>query len=146
MVQIILLLASYFDVRENRIPNKLNVAGMASGLLLAAVRSDRKLPEAVVGALFMLFTGVLCWIIKAIRGGDAKLLCVLGVYLGWENALNCFVYSLLVAGVAGFPLVLSKFFTKKTGQTEVPFALLLTVGTFLGKNFGFLWNLSSGLF
>jgi len=141
MVQILLLLSCYFDVKESRIPNWLILTGLTGGLLFAVVHPERKLSEAVVGAMASLVVGFLCWLLKAVRGGDAKLFCALGAYLGWEMALNCFSYALLVAGAVGLPLVVVKFFTKKTGHTEVPFALMLTVGTFLAKQFGFLWEL-----
>lgn len=128
MVLVLLILAACFDVKENRIPNILNATGLVMGFMVAIVHPEKKLLEALVGASVSFLVGFVCWILKAIRGGDAKLLCAAGSFLGWQMFLRCFFYAMLVAAIAGLPMVILKFLTKKKGQTEFPFALAVLAG------------------
>ena len=104
----LLLWASFEDLRRQRIPNFLTVGAACAGLLLAPLSSWQALTACLVGFLAALLLGILFWLLGVFRAGDAKLYAALGMLLGWRGVLNCFLWSMLVAGAAGFVLLLAR--------------------------------------
>ena len=79
---LILLLgaASAQDIKRRKISNKLNIIGLICGILCAAFDTALTVGEAVLGAIVALCIGIVCWLLKVFRAGDAKLLCAVGIY------------------------------------------------------------------
>lgn len=120
-----ILLAAAFasDIRTMRIPNRLNVAALAAGLLFHALAGAyrglqpsswdlSRLPDvlhasghgllfalsgAATGFALMLFL----YRLGAIGGGDVKLFAALGSWIGMTETLDCAMYAVLAAGLYG---------------------------------------------
>lgn len=138
---VLLVLASAQDIKERKIANKLNVAGLLCGLVLSFFRPDITFGESALGAAVALGVGFACWMLKIFRAGDAKLLCAVGAFVGWKMSLNCLLLAILVGAVAGIPLLIKRLVKKEKGFTKFPFATAITAGTLIGVHIGYIWEL-----
>lgn len=112
----ILLVLSYIDLREYRLPNPLTYSLIAIGLIWSYLRAD--ISAALIGALAAYLSFVLiAWGFKRLRGidglgrGDAKLLAAGGAWCGW-TALPMIV---LFASLLGILAALLAPFKRQTG-------------------------------
>ena len=119
-----ILLAAAFvsDIRTMRIPNRLNVAALAAGLLWHALAgawagwhdasssgswfaalqaAGRGLIDAGAGAGAGFALMLLPYVLGAVGGGDVKLFAALGSWIGAREIFDCAVCSILAAGVYG---------------------------------------------
>ncbi len=93
----ILVAAAVLDLRTGRIPNKLTLGGLIAGLLLRAFDGIEPLAHGVLGAGLALLIALPFFAVRALGGGDVKLLIVVGAFMG-EGRL---VGALLLIGVLG---------------------------------------------
>lgn len=105
-LSILLALAIRSDLATRRIPNRLIVAGIASGLLCAiwagATAPPSSIPSpgaAVLGMLsgFALF--VPFHLLRVLGAGDVKLMAAVGVWLGPAATMQAALYVVLAGGV-----------------------------------------------
>ena len=120
-----ILLAAAFvsDMRTMRIPNRLNAAALAAGLLFhmaagiwtvwsepaasgpwmtAALRAaGHGLLAACLGAGAGFAMTLPLYRLGAVGGGDVKLFAALGSWLGMRETFDCLVYAILAAGAYG---------------------------------------------
>lgn len=105
---VMLIGAALSDLTAYRIPNSITVGGAVLGLLLALFGGEDAVKASLIGFAAALAAGVLLWLVGALRAGDAKLYAAVGMLLGWRGVLNCFLWSMLIAGTAGVALLLSR--------------------------------------
>ncbi|MDY5611918.1 A24 family peptidase [Dysosmobacter sp.] len=87
-----LLAASWTDWKRRRIPNRLSVTMAAAGVLLGLVTGGLSVLLGSLGGLAAgLTVGVILWLLKTFRAGDAKLLAALGAMMGWRWLVACFL-------------------------------------------------------
>ena len=106
LTALLLLWASFEDLKRQRIPNFLTVGAACAGFVFALFSSWQTLKASLIGFLAALLLGGLFWLLGVFRAGDAKLYAALGMLLGWQGVLNCFLWSMLTAGSVGFLLLL----------------------------------------
>ncbi|MEK6924161.1 MAG: prepilin peptidase [Candidatus Micrarchaeota archaeon] len=98
--------ASFFDLRERRIPNALNFAAGA----LAAAAAVASGAEMIPFALFSLFSFIFAYALYKLgawAGGDAKFFTALCMLLGVESQALLFVPALFLISVAvSLPFIL----------------------------------------
>lgn len=140
-LMLLLGVASVQDIKQRKIPNKLNLAGFACGILCSIFDNTFAVSEAILGAAVALCIGVVCWFLKVFRAGDAKLLCAVGAFVGWKMSINVFLFSLLAGVVAGLPYVIFRLVRKEKGLTKFPFATAIMAGTIVGMHAGYLWEI-----
>lgn len=87
------------DVRSRRVPNALAVAGLAAGLVLAALSGWVALLGSLAGA--GVFGGVLfvCWLCGLVGAGDAKAGFAFGALLGIPGAIEGLLWGAVVGVV-----------------------------------------------
>ncbi|MFT3921672.1 MAG: prepilin peptidase [Myxococcales bacterium] len=115
-----LVIATFVDLEWMEIPDEVSLPGAALGLATAGFRNHPGALEAAVGAGvgFLIVQLAFVWGYELITGrrgmgeGDAKLLLMIGAFLGWQSVLFVLVagsfQGLLAAGVAmilGVPLI-----------------------------------------
>lgn len=100
----LLVLAAGIDVRTGRIPNKLTAAGLVAAFLLLAPGGPAALWSGVGGAALAFALAFPLFAVRAMGGGDVKLLTVAGAFLGTGRV----VPALLITAVAGGVLALAE--------------------------------------
>jgi leader peptidase (prepilin peptidase)/N-methyltransferase len=115
-----LLVATFVDLEWMEIPDEVSLPGAALGLATVGLRTGPGPLSAAIGAGvgFLIVQGLFVVAYELIAGrrgmgeGDAKLLLMIGAFLGWEAVLFALVagsmQGLLAAGLAtafGVPLV-----------------------------------------
>jgi prepilin peptidase CpaA len=99
---IFMAIVAAYDLRERRIPNRLNLAGLVVGLTL----------QMALGGVQGFFAGVsgfavgfailfLPFAAGMVGGGDVKFVAAVGAYLGWELLLVGLGIGVVVGGVVG---------------------------------------------
>lgn len=101
--------ATYWDLRERRIPNAVTLPALGLALCLhGATQAGQGLLLSALGALAagaLLLPG---YLLKATGAGDVKLLMAVGAFLAWPSALLAGLLSLVVGGVLGLVFALLK--------------------------------------
>lgn len=139
----LLVTASFTDLNEGIIPDRLTYPGIISGFILAwfSIGLSNALLGAVVfgGLLFLvstLFHG-------GMGGGDVKLAALIGAFTGWQGAIMVFVLSSVLAAVWVLPLCLQG---KANRQTRIKFGPFLAASAWAVWMYGteilmFYWQL-----
>jgi len=100
----IMIVAAGTDLRTGRIPNKLTGAGLAAAFVLLAPGGPAALWGGVAGAALAFALTFPLFAMRALGGGDVKLLTVAGAFLGTGRV----VPALLITAIAGGVLALAE--------------------------------------
>lgn len=92
-------LAIGFDVAQRRIPNWLNFAGMAGGLLFSAALGASALYASLLGLAAGLGVQLIPFFFGWVGAGDVKLFGAIGAVFGLSWIPRLFVYSALLGGL-----------------------------------------------
>lgn len=107
---IFLCVVCYYDVKQSRIPNWLNVSGALAGLLYHLIVNHI---DGLINSVFGLLAGgiimLILYVFKAIGAGDVKLFAAVGAICGVLFTLYAVMYSIIFAGIIGLIILL---FTK----------------------------------
>lgn len=131
---LILSIATYKDLREYRIPDKLIVSSVVILLFLRIWTAPEGILSYVLGALVGGIIPLLAAVIVSSRGsgflggGDIKLLFVIGGFVGIERMLLVFVLFTLLHGLL---LAIFFFVNRQYIQKEIPLAPLMLAAVVL---------------
>jgi leader peptidase (prepilin peptidase)/N-methyltransferase len=115
-----LIIATFVDLEWMEIPDEVSLPGAALGLATVGLRAAPGPVSAAVGAGvgFLVVQVLFIWVYERLTGrrgmgeGDAKLLLMIGAFLGWEAILFTLLagsmQGLIVAGIAmstGAPMI-----------------------------------------
>jgi prepilin peptidase CpaA len=102
------VLAGAYDLRYRRIPNWLVIAGFFGGLLINTWLSGlRGGYFALTGTGLAIAVYIPLYLLRAVGGGDLKLMAAVGAIVGPAIWLVLFVIASLLGGVAAIVLVLA---------------------------------------
>lgn len=100
IVVVMLLCASYYDIREKRIPNFLTFSGMGAGIIINIVSSGLKgLQFSIIGFLFGIAVFFIPFAFNFMGAGDVKLMGAVGALMGWEFTLSALLYAAIAGGI-----------------------------------------------
>lgn len=110
-VQITLLLlvciAAAYDLRYRRIPNWLVVSGLMSAAVLQfTLHGRRGLQESALGFGLALLIYVPLYLLRAMGGGDLKLMAAVGALMGPEHWFSLFLVTAILGGVLAILLLI----------------------------------------
>ncbi len=121
-----LSILAFHDWEEKQLPLEWLVFCFVFGVLFLWLNPERQLLETLLSTL--LFAGGILLVCKVTRGaigiGDALVIGLINLILGWEVAMIVFFLSLVGVGCLGIFLLLLKKVHKKTTIPFVPFILL----------------------
>jgi len=100
---VVLILAVWFDVSEQRIPNWITVGGLVGALVLRAFLGLDAVQAGVLGGALGFSLGILLFAAGVMGAGDGKFLVTVGAFLGF----GAFLRSLPLIGAFGGVLALA---------------------------------------
>lgn len=137
-----LVAISFIDLERRLIPDVISLPGILLGLVCSALLPTPGLRDAAIGAAggYLLVWGPFHKGWQLLRGrpgmmlGDAKLLAMIGAFLGWQGALFALLAGSIVGSVAGVVTALrarDRPDSEGVMLTQVPFGPFLSLGAFL---------------
>ena len=115
--------AAVIDWRTRRVPNALTLGASAVGLAFAiADRGASGLGWSLGGWAVGLLVFLPLFALRALGGGDVKLLAAFGAWLGPERVLWVAVYGAIAGGVLAVPFLLWR---RRVGATVANLSSLL---------------------
>ncbi|PMO51302.1 hypothetical protein BCT07_06320 [Vibrio breoganii] len=94
---IILCIISIYDLKENRIPNKLLVIAILLKSVVLATSSSLNYIDSILSGLVLFTLGFIFFILRAMSPGDVKLLGTIG-YLTGITQFGSLLFYLTMAG------------------------------------------------
>lgn len=94
--------ATWFDVRERRIPNGLTVGALAVALIARSMVGLPELGAGLLGASLCFIFALPFFLAGGLGGGDVKLLTAFGAFLGPGRLLTGFLVMALVGAAMAF--------------------------------------------
>lgn len=114
-------LACLWDVSQRRIPNRLILVGLLSGVALQAHASGfAGVGWSVFGALVALAVLIGPFAARVLGGGDVKLAMVAGAFLGWRGALHVILFGALAHGLVALAWVAGAGALRRLGRPVDP--------------------------
>jgi prepilin peptidase CpaA len=107
---ILLSIAVVTDVRERRIPNRLTLSGGLLGIVLGALAVGGFPVSSLAGAAIALIVAFPFFALGGLGAGDAKLLAMVGTFVGPAGLLPVVLYG----GIAGGLLALGSSLRRGT--------------------------------
>lgn len=122
---IFVLQITIVDIKEYIVPDESIIAMLLLGLIIFPVNPYVSFVTAVIG--FFGLGGIMFLLSKVSEGqigmGDAKLIAVLGLWLGIKSCFMVFLYALILGGIYGLVLMAVRHINRKTEIPFVPFVL-----------------------
>ena len=134
-----LLIISFFvDMKSQIIPNETNFIGFLVGMVLAYIKFTTS-GEAGVDALLGMVTGAGIFLLIALFAllvyrkvgmglGDVKLMGMLGLFFGFANTIQIFVFSFFIGAIVSVFLLLTKI---KKSDDYIPFGPFIVTAAFI---------------
>jgi prepilin peptidase CpaA len=149
-----ILLASWIDYSQRRVPNWLNAALLALGFAAQGFfHGSTGLTTAFLGMLTGFGLLIIPWMMHGMGAGDVKLMAAIGAWLGATLTLYSFFVGAILGGVAAVVMIVSsgrlrmacanmgEFGSAKSfGSTSqlLPYGVPLTAGTLVVLGFRML--------
>lgn len=95
----LLLGAAYSDLRTRRIPNALTFPGLLLGLGCAMLPTGITLTAAVLGVAAAMLFSLPLFALRALGGGDGKLLMAVGAFMGPQGFMTALLLTILAGGL-----------------------------------------------
>ena len=101
--------AALFDLRFRRIPNWLTALGWVAGIgFQTYLRGWPGAQDAVLGSLLGFGVYVLLFALRAMGGGDVKLMAAVGAFTGPKEWFVVFILASLIGGAIALVAVLTR--------------------------------------
>lgn len=102
-----ILLASWIDYRQHRVPNWLNLALATAGVTgQVSFYGWDGLTAGLTGGLLGLGLLIVPWLMHLMGAGDVKLLAAIGTWLGPALVLWAFVFGAIIGGVVALVMII----------------------------------------
>jgi prepilin peptidase CpaA len=137
LLALMLLVASWCDLKSRTIPNGLNIAIALLAIPFwwsagVALWPDAAIQVGVAALVFGLFA--IAFAYGAMGGGDVKLIGALALWLPFQAVILLLFVMSVAGGVLTLAMYLRHKLAKKPGQPEIPYGVAIA--------FGGLWLIS----
>jgi len=141
LIAVVVLIAAVWDVRTDKVPNRLTYPAIVLGLLFWTVVGFSPWSEAAgiagpgegfwkssVGLTAALVPMAAIFLSGGLGGGDVKLMTAVGAMTGdWKVVLSAGVYALLVAALMAVVVMVRKGLVKRTAQRIAGAAMMASM-------------------
>ena len=141
---LVLIVSAGWDLAKRRIPNPLILFGLMLGLAFGGVTGGLNgLGFAFLGAVVAFALTFPQWAMRWMGGGDAKLMMVVGTFLGPIGVVSALVYATCAHGLVALGMLLLRGIGQRIGRDllqdpRAPMAVAITVGASLAYRFPLL--------
>ena len=138
---LVLIVSAGWDLAKRRIPNPLILFGLMLGLAFGGVTGGLNgLGFAFLGAVVAFALTFPQWAMRWMGGGDAKLMMVVGTFLGPIGVVSALVYATCVHGLVALGMLLLRGIGQRIGRDllqdpRAPMAVAITIGASLAYRF-----------
>ena len=109
LLELLVVTAAFLDLRSRRIPNRLTASGVVAGLSINTYQSGwAGLKTGLAGLGLALLLYGLLFAIRAMGGGDVKLMAAVGAFTGPQPWLSIFAITAVVGGVLAVVTLLAR--------------------------------------
>lgn len=116
-LELLVLAAAFLDLRDRRIPNWLTASGVVAGLSINTYQYGwAGLKNAMLGLMVAFAIYTLLFALRAMGGGDVKLMAAVGSFTGVEAWLRIFLITSVVGGVIAIITLLIRGGLKDTAR------------------------------
>jgi prepilin peptidase CpaA len=115
LLALVVVVAAIFDLRWKRVPNSLTLPGLLLGISLNTIFFQREgLWSSLegLGLAFLIYFPL--FLLRAMGGGDVKLMAAVGAIAGPGNWLRIFFFTLLFGALAAIILMFAKRRVRRT--------------------------------
>ncbi len=128
LLALMLLAASWTDLRKREIANELNLAIAALAIpywwsIGLPIWPDVALQIGIAALIFALF--LIAFWLGQMGGGDVKMLGAVALWLPWQGVLNLLVIMALAGGVLTLAMVIRQRIARREGQPEIPYGVAI---------------------
>lgn len=137
-VAILLIISLFVDMKAQIIPNETNFIGFLVGIVLAyfkfmdsgAAGADAILGMVTGAGIFLLIALFALLIYRKVGMGlgDVKLMGMLGLFFGFANTVQIFVFSFFIGAIVSVFLLVTKI---KKSDDYIPFGPFIVVAAFI---------------
>ena len=122
----------WFDVRENRLPNRLTVPALLGALLVRAAWGMDPLQSGLLAATAAFAVALPFYLVGGLGAGDVKFLAAVGAFLGLPKLPTALLVMALVGGLMAIVAIVRHRVFRRTLNNL--YAIMLTFGskTFTG--------------
>lgn len=107
--------AGMWDAESRRIPNWLTLGGLAAALAFQALNAGTSgLLRGLSGAGLAFSIYLLLWLLRAVGGGDVKLMAAVGAFAGPLRWVYVFAVSAILGGIIALVLLIATRRLKRT--------------------------------
>lgn len=137
-VAILLIISFFVDMKAQIIPNETNFIGFLVGIVLAFIKFTKNDADGI-DALLGMVTGAGIFLLIALFAllvyrkvgmgmGDVKLMGMLGLFFGFANTVQIFVFSFFIGAIVSIFLLITKI---KKSDEYIPFGPFIVMATFI---------------
>lgn len=120
----ILLAATISDLRSHEVPLWLSGAGLASGLLVAALHGSGNLSSSLLGLAAGVLPTLPYLLLGGLGGADVLLLATIGVWEGWRFVLTTEWWTTIIGAILAV-------IARRRRQTTMPYVPAILIGLIL---------------
>ncbi len=144
VLALVLVTVVYTELRDNRIANRVTLAGMGSGLLIGYLPGGLTLISSLLGLLIGFGFLFLFYMYGGMGGGDVKLMGAIGALLGHHLVLPTIVYTSAMGVIMAVMMMIWRPQPEPASSAEdgadekpaprprtVPYGLAIVAGTVL---------------
>ncbi len=129
ILTILLMTISWIDIKTKKIPNILVIIGVILGLISIFFNNDINIYSSMLGAAVL--SSALIFISLITKGalgmGDAKIIFVIGLFLGLRTSFSVLLLSIMISGIISLFLLIFRVVKRKT---TIPFAPFILISAF----------------
>ena len=125
---------AYGDYKYYKIPNKNILYGLVIGIVsMLFVYGIKGIRLSLLGGVTFLIIGYIFWKIKIFRAGDAKFLCLIGIFEGFDDMWMTISIAIIVSGIiATVMMVKDRSLKERLTKIGVYFKFLFVSKKFFG--------------